>query len=96
MRRRILIWASAGFLVASSWIIYTFVAPPDFLGASMRNPLVEALAFTSCPITIAGRYFPLRFWWMPPANAASYAVIGLIVETVRWKLNPPSLPDRST
>lgn len=96
MRNRILIWAIVGFLVASGWIIYSFVTPPDILGASMRNPLVEALAFTSCPITIAGRYFPLRFWWVPPANAASYALIGLIVELLRRKLNPSSLPDRST
>ena len=71
-----------GFLVACCWVIYTFVTLPDFLGASLRNPLVEALAFTSCPISIAGRYFPLRFWWMPPANAVTYAAIGLIVEKV--------------
>jgi len=86
MKSRILIWASVGFFVACCWIVYTFVTPPDSLGASLRNPIVEALAFTSCPISIAGFYFPLRFWWMPPVNAATYAVIGLIVETLRWKL----------
>ncbi|HZT68935.1 MAG TPA: hypothetical protein VFC10_04185 [Terriglobia bacterium] len=85
-----------GFLVASGWIIYSFVTPPDILVANMQNPFVEALAFTTCPFAIAGRYFPLRFWWVAPANAASYAVIGLIVEMLRRELNPPSLPDRST
>ena len=92
MKQRILIWASVGFLVACCWIIYTFVTPPDSLGASLRTPIVETLAFTSCPISIAGRYFPLRFWWIPPINAATYAAIGLIVETLRWKLNPRSVP----
>ena len=96
MRKRVLTWVSVGFLVASAWIFYTFVVPPDFLGASMRNPFVEALAFTSCPITIAGRYFPLQFWWIPPANAASYGVVGLTIETLRWKLNQHPLPERST
>jgi len=92
MRQRILIWASVGFLVACCWIVFGFLMPPDYLVASMRNPVVEALAITTCPISIAGRYFPLRFWWIPPINAASYAVVGLIVETLRWKLNPRSAP----
>ena len=92
MRHRILIWASVGFLVAGCWIVYSFMMPPDQLIESMRKPVVEALAVTSCPISIAGRYFPLRFWWLPPINAATYAVVGLIVETLRWKANPRSLP----
>lgn len=96
MRNRILIWAILGFLVASGWVIYTFVTPPEILGASMQNTFVEALAFTTCPITIAGRYFSLGFWWVPPANAASYAVIGLIVEILRRKLYPRALPNRTT
>lgn len=96
MRHRILIWASLGFLVACCWIIYSFLTPPGYLGASMRNPIVQALAFTSLPISIAGRYFPLHFWWIPPINAATYAAVGLIVETLRLKLDPCSLPDRRT
>ena len=88
MKHSILIWASIGFLVASCWVLYTLMAPPDYLGASLRNPIVEAVAFTTCPVSLAGRYFPLRFWWIPPMNAATYAVIGLIVETFRLKLIP--------
>jgi hypothetical protein len=60
MRHRIVIWASVGFLVACCWIVYSFVTPPDYLSASMRNPIVEAAVITSCPISLAGRYFPLR------------------------------------
>ncbi len=87
MTLRISIWAGVGFLVACGWIVYTFVTPPDSLGPSLRNPIMETLVFTSCPISIAGSHFPLRFWWLPPINAATYALIGLIVETSRRKLH---------
>ncbi len=87
MKLRILMWAGLGFLVACGWIIYTFATPPEVLGPSLRNPIMETLVFTSCPITIAGYHFPLRFWWLPPINAATYALIGLMVETLRRKLH---------
>ena len=90
MKHRIAIWAGAGFLVAACWILYTFVVPPDFLSRSLRQPVVEALAFVTCPVTYAGRYFALHFWWVPPINAATYSVIGLIVELFRRKSNPGS------
>jgi hypothetical protein len=88
MKRRIAIWASVGFLIAYCWILFTFVTPPDQLILIMREPFVEAVAFTSCPIVFAGRNFPLHFWWVPLINAATYAVIGLIAEILRRKSNP--------
>jgi hypothetical protein len=88
MKGRIAIWAGVGFLVACAWVLYTFVASPDHLGVAMREPLVEALLFISCPIVFALRSFPLPFWLVPPMNAATYAVIGLIVEILRRKPNP--------
>jgi hypothetical protein len=83
MKRRIAMWAGAGFLIACCWIVYTFLTPPEELGVALREPVVEALAFATCPISYAGRYFPLHFWWIPPINAATYALIGLIVEMLR-------------
>jgi hypothetical protein len=68
-----------GFLVACCWVVYTFLAAPDSLNQTLREPLVQAVLVTSCPISYAGRYFPLAFWWIPPANAATYALIGMIV-----------------
>jgi hypothetical protein len=88
MKWRIAIWASVGFLVACCWILYTFATPPEHLLMTMREPAVEALAFTSCPIVFAGRYFPLHFWWIPPINAATYALIGVTVEMLRRKSYP--------
>jgi len=90
MTHRIAIWASIGFLIACGWIAYSFVTTPDYLAASLRQPIVEAAVITSCPISIAGRYFPLHFWCIPPINALTYALIGLVVEifTVPKKLAP--------
>jgi len=88
MRNRILVWASAGFLVACCWVLYTFLASPDNLGATLREPLVQAALFISCPIAIAGRYVPLAFWWVPPINAATYAVVGLLIGVVTRRKEP--------
>jgi len=88
MKRRIATWVCVGFLIACCWIVYTFVTSPETLGVTLREPLVEALLYTSCPIGYAGRYFPLHFWWIPPANAATYALIGLIVEALRRTARP--------
>ena len=83
MKHRVVNWASAGFVIACGWIIYSFAVPPEFFITSLRQPLVEAAVCISCPISYAGRYFPLYFWWIPPINAATYALIGLIAETLR-------------
>jgi hypothetical protein len=45
---------------------------------------VLILACITCPTVLAGIYF----YWVLIANAATYALVGLIVETLRRKLNP--------
>lgn len=87
MKRRIAIWASAGFLVAGCWVLYTFVSSPEQLIMSLREPLVEAIGYTSLPVVFALRRFPLHFWWVPPINAATYAAFGLALELLRRKLH---------
>jgi len=88
MKHRIAIWASAGSLVACCWVLYTFVAPVEFLQESLRQPLVMAAAYITCPLTYAGRYFAIHFWWFPPANAATYALVGVILEVLRRTARP--------
>jgi hypothetical protein len=80
MKRRIAIWAGVGFLVASGWVLYTFLASPEQVLTSMREPIVQALAYVSCPLIFAARQFPIHFWWVPPINAATYALTGGIAE----------------
>jgi len=89
MKRRIAIWASLGFFVACCWVLYTFETPPSYLMITMREPVVEALLFITCPLVFAGRRsFPLPFWGVPLMNAVTYALIGLIAEVWCRKLHP--------
>jgi hypothetical protein len=87
MKRRIAIWASVGFLVACCWVLYSFVAPPELLLRSLREPAVQA-GFISCPILFLARHFPLQFWWIPPINAATYAVVLVLFEMLRRRMHP--------
>jgi len=92
MKKPTATWASVGFLVACCWVLYTFAIPPEQLITSLREPVVEAIAFISLPIAFALRRFPLHFWWIPPINAATYALVGLAVEIIRRKLHPSLAP----
>ena len=80
MKRRIAIWTGIGFFTAWVWVLYTFVASPEEIIFAMREPAVQALAYASCPVIFAARNFPLHFWWVPPINAATFALIGVIGE----------------
>jgi hypothetical protein len=41
----------------------------------------------SCPVAIAGRHHPIGLYEAIPANAVTYALVGLIVETLRHQLH---------
>ena len=83
MKYRIGAWASAGFLVAAFWALYLFPTAP--IQMSSTEPILTLARFT-CPVVFAGSYyhFGLRFYWVFLANAATYALVGLIVETLRF------------
>lgn len=79
MKSRIAIWAILGALVVVAWRIY--------LSATLSNPLgtggvARALAYLTCPISMAGRHV-LGFYSVLIINAATYALIGIVVETMR-------------
>ncbi len=88
MKHRIATWATLGFLVACCWVLYTFLAPPALLQTSLKDPLVQAFAYVSCPVIYAGRHVPMHFWWIPLINAATYATIGLLLEILRHQSSP--------
>jgi len=85
MQYRIRMWALAGFLVANWWALYFAEANKE----KPIEPVVRTLAFFTQPIVLVGSYFHfgLSFYWVLLANAATYALIGLIVETLRQRLN---------
>ncbi len=82
MQYRIAGWASAGLLVAGCWALYIFTTTPPAMTSA--DPVVRLVEFT-CPVVFASIHFhfALGLYWSLLANAATYALVGLIVETLR-------------
>jgi hypothetical protein len=84
MNYRIAMWACAGFLVAGFWALFAIATFPS----SERMRDVWTLVGVTCPIAIAGMHYPISLYETLAANAVTYALLGLIVETLRHKLHP--------
>jgi hypothetical protein len=84
MKFRIALWSSAGFLVAGGWALYAIATFPS---TSERMRELWTLISVTCPIAMAGMHYPISLYWTLIANAATYALVGLIVETLRHPLN---------
>ncbi len=84
MKYRIAVWASGGFLVAGGWALY---AVATFPSTNERMREAWTLISVTCPIAIAGMHYPVSLYWTLIANAATYALVGLIVETLRRSLS---------
>jgi tellurite resistance protein TehA-like permease len=82
MKYRIAIWAAAGFLVATGWAVYLLVKSKDHL----IEPMVSTLIRLTCPVAIVGSHYPVSLYAALVANVATYALLGLIVETLRRQL----------
>jgi hypothetical protein len=83
MKYRVAIWAAAGFLIASGWAVYFFARNKDL----PLEPIVPVLIRLSCPIAIVGFHYPVSLYSTLAANVATYALVGLMVEVVRRRLN---------
>jgi hypothetical protein len=89
MKLRIAIWTGVGALVVVLWRIY--------ISATLSNPLGtgglgRALIYLTCPIAIA-RQHPQGFYFVLIANAATYALAGVVVETTRRYYHVRSNPN---
>ena len=86
MKYKIGLWACVGFTVAACWALYAFATQAPALTAA--DPLLT-LAQITCPIAFASIHFHfgVSLYWCLLANAATYALIGLMVETVRRRLH---------
>lgn len=85
---RIAVWAGAGFLISVGWGVY-------FANANKAlpiEPLVYTLAKLTQPAAAVVLYLrpnlPLGLTWLTVANAATCALLGLIVETIRHHYRP--------
>ena len=79
---RVGMWAAAGFAIAEGWGLYFAKANKDI----PVEPLVYALAGLTQPvIAVIVSYFTPQVGLRTAAvaNAATYALVGIIIETVR-------------
>jgi hypothetical protein len=81
MKHRIAIWGLAGFLIAAGWAIVSWAVPLS------TQPIALSLARFSCPIVLVGfsLHFGVPLAWVLIANVVTYALAGLVVETL-WRL----------
>jgi len=86
MKYRIAMWASAGLLVAGCWNLYVLATFPIQI---TPQPIVWMLVRLTCPMAFASFHFhfPVSIYWVLLANAATYALVGLIVESLRQRLH---------
>ena len=81
MRRTVVVWALAGFLIAAFWVLLSLVVP------MWREALLLKLASISCPIVKISfaLNFGVKWYWVIVTNAVAYALIGFFVEGIwRW------------
>jgi thiosulfate reductase cytochrome b subunit len=77
MKSRIAIWACGGALIVGLWSIYLSSMP------GVPRGIAAILLDATCPIALA-RQHHLTIYFVFLANALTYALAGLIVETM-WR-----------
>jgi hypothetical protein len=80
VKLRIAIWSGLGALVVIVWRVY--------ISATLSNPLGtdgigRALVYLTCPIAMANQH-PQKFYFVLVVNAATYALAGVVFETMRY------------
>jgi hypothetical protein len=80
MKFRIAVWAGIGFFGCGFWAIYCLQIAP----ITSTEPM-WTLSRLSCPIAFFSSY-PIRLPSVLLANAATYALAGLVVEILRRQL----------
>ncbi len=73
MKLRIAMWAGVGGLVVVLWNLYL---------RAMSSMIGWTLVCLTCPIALA-RNYALSFYFVFLVNAAMYALVGTVVETIR-------------
>jgi hypothetical protein len=82
MKYRVAMWASAGFVVACFWALYFLLHPNNQIPPAEPMWMVVRL---TCPIAFVS-FYPIKLYGVLLANAATYSLVGLTVETLRRQL----------
>ena len=92
MKYRIALLASVGFLVAGFWALFAFATFPS---TSERLRDLWSLVILTCPVALAGRHYPISLYESLGANAVTYGLLGLIVETLWHQLHHAEITQNS-
>jgi len=76
VKLRIAIWSGVGVLVVVFWTLYISATSSTPLGIGW------SLVYLTCPIALAHHY-AVNFYSVLLINAATYALVGSVVETTR-------------
>jgi uncharacterized BrkB/YihY/UPF0761 family membrane protein len=83
MKYRIANWAIVGFLVAGFWALFAAATFPS----SERMRDVWPVVSLTCPIAILGMHHAISLYESLAVNTVTYALVGLIVETLRHQFH---------
>jgi len=87
MKSRIAIWAAVGAFVVVFWTLYISATFPTPLGAA------RTLIDLTCPVALARHYGPHGFYSVLLVNAVTYALVGMVVETIRRQHQTRLIPN---
>jgi len=88
MKLRIALWATVGALVVASWALYMVLTKPT-------PHAMWILLDLTCPIALLGHFhhYRLSYYFVLVVNAATYALVGAIVElTLRHSRHARLIP----
>lgn len=83
MKFRIALWAAMGLAVAFSWAVF---ARATFSATYGQTQGLWTFISLTCPIATLGARYPISAYESLLANAFTYAILGLVIETCRRKL----------
>jgi hypothetical protein len=83
MKFRIALWAGTGLLVAFFWAVLAWASFPATY-ERMRG--LWTFITLTCPVAAFGMHHPVSLYESLLANAATYALVGLVVEICRRQL----------
>ena len=78
MNRTIGLWLLLGLIVACCWAVAAFVVGPSY---NFGRSTVVAI---TAPAVLLGKRMPLGVAWFILLNGSLYAVVGVVIELVRW------------
>jgi hypothetical protein len=82
MKYRVAMWAIVGLLVAAFWALFALATAPS----PERIWDVWTFICITAPIAIAGAHHPINLYESLAANAVTYGLVGLLVESLRKRL----------